>query len=853
MPAIMAEFPDVSAILNYSVPDDWGAGFIGHLELVGGAGGLNGWTIRFDAGFQITNIWGAEIVSHVGTVYVLRNLTWNAVVPEGGRIGLGFQGSGSSTAGGFVVGDANAVPQPQPEPEPEPKPEPQPQPPAPASPVLSLGPASIAEGNAGTAVLEFVVTLDRPATVPVSVAYATADGTARAGEDYLAVSGVLIFAPGETSRAVTVPILGDRQAEADETFTLLLANPVGATLGGGGLAIGTILEDDTIPGGNGPEPAPQPVISVRDAEAVEGTPAGGGAAAGFFSTHGNQIVDAAGNPVKIAGVNWFGLESGNFAPHGLWVRGYKEMMDQMKAEGFNTIRLPFSSELLHTSTAPNGIDFGKNPDLQGLPGLGIMDRIVDYAGEIGLRIILDHHRDSAGAGASGNGLWYGDGYTEAQWVADWQMLAGRYAGNATVIGADLHNEPYGGSWGDGSATDWAAAAERAGNAALAANPDWLIFVEGIGNYDGQGYWWGGNLMGVRDRPVELDIPGRLVYSAHDYPNSIYGQNWFSGSGWEAGLAAKFDEMWGYIYREGIAPVFLGEFGSKLQDPKDLVWLQKITAYLAGDFDADGTRDIPAGEEGISWTWWSWNPNSGDTGGILADDWMTVIPAKTAWLDPLMFDLGMPGEGGTGSDANLLHFAVSLSFAAQHDVWVDYVTVAGTADAQDFTPVSGTLHFAPGETSKQVAVALTPDARVEGDEIFTLQLLNVRGAESGQMVGTGTIRDDDAPPAPPVEPPPQPPAGQGGLDGSFSLTDAWASGFQGLVELVNRGPADLSGWTVRLNTMAEITQIWNAEIVASDMEGYLIRNAAWNGSLSDDQEVSFGFLGVGPMAVDLVFV
>ena len=75
-------------------------------------------------------------------------------------------------------------------------------------------------------------------------------------------------------------------------------------------------------------------------------------------------------------------------------------------------------------------------------------------------------------------------------------------------------------------------------------------------------------------------------------------------------------MWGYIYKQNIAPVYIGEFGTKLTDPKDAPWLKAITAYLGGDLNNDGTRDIPAGNKGVGWTFWSWNPNSGDTGGIL---------------------------------------------------------------------------------------------------------------------------------------------------------------------------------------------------------------------------------------------
>ena len=77
--------------------------------------------------------------------------------------------------------------------------------------------------------MSFTVTLANRTPLRVSVAYATADGTATAGSDYTATSGTLVFAPGETSKTIAVPILGDTAFEPDETFTLTLSNPVNAT------------------------------------------------------------------------------------------------------------------------------------------------------------------------------------------------------------------------------------------------------------------------------------------------------------------------------------------------------------------------------------------------------------------------------------------------------------------------------------------------------------------------------------------------------------------------------------------------------------------------------------------------
>src|SRR5207253_8617271 len=64
----------------------------------------------------------------------------------------------------------------------------------------------------------------------VTVDFATADGTASAGSDYVAHSGQVSFAPGETSHTVSIPIIGDTTPEASETFTVTLSNPVNATL-----------------------------------------------------------------------------------------------------------------------------------------------------------------------------------------------------------------------------------------------------------------------------------------------------------------------------------------------------------------------------------------------------------------------------------------------------------------------------------------------------------------------------------------------------------------------------------------------------------------------------------------------
>src|SRR5262249_19375595 len=160
-----------------------------------------------------------------------------------------------------------------------------------------------------------------------------------------------------------------------------------------------------------------------------------------------------------------------------------------------------------------------------------------------------------------------------------------------VIGADLNNEPHGpATWGSGNpATDWQRAAERAGNAVLAVNPDWLIFVEGVERYQNRFYWWGGNLMGAAEHPGVLDLPDRLVYSPHDYPASVYPQPWFNHPDYPNNLPGVWEEFWGYLYSGELAPVYLGEFGSRLVDPRDEPWLDTLVSYLS-----------PEGQLGPDW-------------------------------------------------------------------------------------------------------------------------------------------------------------------------------------------------------------------------------------------------------------
>ncbi len=340
---------------------------------------------------------------------------------------------------------------------------------------------------------------------------------------------------------------------------------------------------------------------------------------GWLHTDGAQIETADGSPYVIKAISWFGLETGNCAPHGLWSISLDAGLAQIASMGFNTIRLPYSNECLAQSVS-SSINEAANPTLASLTPLQLMDAVIQGAKSYGLSVILDRHRPDSGAQSE---LWYTDRYPEATWIADWTMLAQRYASEPAVIAADLHNEPHGTAcWGCGDpATDWQAAATRAGDAVLAANPNLLIVVEGVEKQSTGSTWWGGGLADAGDAPVSLAVDDRVVYSPHDYPASIYAQTWFSAADYPANLRDVWSSNWGYLAEQDIAPVLLGEFGSKLETDSDRAWFESIVSYLA--------------DTGISFAYWSFNPNSGDTGGIVKDDWVTPQAEKLAALAPLI--------------------------------------------------------------------------------------------------------------------------------------------------------------------------------------------------------------------------
>jgi uncharacterized repeat protein (TIGR01451 family) len=173
-------------------------------------------------------------------------------------------------------------------------------PPPPPTPSASIGDATHPEGNTGDTPFVFTVTLSGAADSAVTIGYATADGTASSPSDYAATSGTLTFAPGQTSATVTVTVHGDTTPENDETFTVNLTSPSGATIADG-QGLGTIQNDD-----------PAADLSVTQAASVKEPDAG--ETMTYTITVANRGPQAAAAPVVVdtlpAGVLFVSATSG---------------------------------------------------------------------------------------------------------------------------------------------------------------------------------------------------------------------------------------------------------------------------------------------------------------------------------------------------------------------------------------------------------------------------------------------------------------------------------------------------------------------------------------------------------------
>lgn len=367
------------------------------------------------------------------------------------------------------------------------------------------------------------------------------------------------------------------------------------------------------------------------------------------------VVDKDGNEVWMTGCNWFGYNVGSQVFDGVWSMNMHQALNEIADHGFNLLRVPMSTELLlgWKNGDPDPIckvNTYTNPELtvEGVEGgtikysFDIWNQAVAWCKENGIKIMMDIHSAKTASAGHQVAVWYDGEYDTDAWLEALSWFADYYKNDDTIIAIDLKNEPHGkkdegvfAKW-DGSEdlNNWRYAAERGAAAVLAKNPNLLIMVEGIEVYPkfdegadwdsvGQDYakppypysnfygtWWGGNFRGAKDYPVDLGkYQSQLVYSPHDYGPLVYEQTWFyDGFTQETLMKDVWYDNWFYLLDEKIAPLLMGEWGGFIDEEHDADGKNKQWMIALRDLMIDNH---------IHHTFWCFNENSGDTGGLIA--------------------------------------------------------------------------------------------------------------------------------------------------------------------------------------------------------------------------------------------
>ncbi len=360
--------------------------------------------------------------------------------------------------------------------------------------------------------------------------------------------------------------------------------------------------------------------------------------AGFLSARGSQIVGADGSPVRIAciGLNGMDIVGGRLQLEGSY-KGIDGHVAAMRSFGFNCVRVDWIDKSLDDPGA-----------------MEQLDTFVAACKKVGLKVIFDNHNneataaDWANAAQQKNGLWFDTGpgtdgtdgagtkgtVSSEKFKENWVKFAKRWAGESTVIGFDIRNEPCAHTstpalWGGGGPSDIHAMYESVGNAILAVNPDALIICESVINYKTGAFE--GDLSVVRTLPVVLSSPAKLVYSVHEYPKEIGG---YSGPEAGAGYIERMNKMWGWLITENVAPVWIGEMGASMISSSSRAWGETLLDYMNGK--ARGGLKFSDSQQPVGGDWWIWGCLTGQNpNGCLGEDGK-LRPEQASFIDRLRY-------------------------------------------------------------------------------------------------------------------------------------------------------------------------------------------------------------------------
>ncbi|MCI0685210.1 MAG: S8 family serine peptidase [Gemmataceae bacterium] len=552
-------------------------------------------------------------------------------------------------------------------------------------PLVAVADVSLSEGNTGTKNLTFTVTLINASDDAVTVAYATADGTATAGSDYGAVSGTLTFAPGQTARNVVVVINGDGALEPSETFVLNLSDPVNAILKDS-QAAGVILTDDlslaiedvTVAEGNDGAFAAVFTINLSAAAAfdvqVNFATANGTAAAGAdYVAAGGALLFAAGETVKT-----------------IHIVGIADIRNEVDETFFVNLSAAGNAVLADSQGRATIVDDDPLPELsisdvaivEGDSGTKNLTFTVFLSAPSGQSVTVQY---STAAGAAGAG--------------DFQAATGTLGFGPGSLARSFN-------------------VVIAGDTAAEPHETFLVNLSGavnavIGDSQGVGTILDDDNLVVDDATFTEGDAGasvanftvRLLTPSPDVVTVAYATaNGTAVAGWD------------YLPAAGTLTFQPGETE------------QNVPVTVIGDGLAEAGETL-------------FLNLSSPTGAGLADNKATATIANDDLVPTLSVSDAVIAEGNTGT--RLAVFTLTLSHASGQGITVPFTTANGSATAgSDYHAKSSSVTIGAGATSATVAVSVIGDVAVEGNESFYLNLTAPANAILSDNQAVATIFDDE---------------------------------------------------------------------------------------------------------------
>lgn len=564
-------------------------------------------------------------------------------------------------------------------------------PPPPPQSSLSVNDVSVNEGHSGTTAATFTITLSAASAETVTVNYATADGTATAGSDYTAGSGTLTFAPGETSKTVTVSITGDTVTESNETFTVNLSGPTNATLGDG-QGVATIVNDDT-----------PPSLRVNDVTVTEGN--SGPVTAVFTVTltpAGTQAVTvnwATSNGSAIAGYDYtYASGTLSFAPGETSKTVSVNVTGDVLDENNELLYLNLSGAVNATISDSWGYGTIADDDAEPAVSVNIVSVTEGHSGSVSAVFTLSL---SAASGRTVYVYWStangtavaGSDYVSASGTA--YIYAGQTSKTVSVsVTGDTVSEADETFFLNLTGASYATIADNQGVGTIAdddgpVTPD--MSIADVYRTEGTG--------GTTTASVNVSLSAASTQTVT--------VNWATADG-TATAGSDYTAANGtltFAPGETSKAVSVSVTGDNWDEPSET-----FTVNLSGAVYAnlvDGTGVVSVGDDDFT--------------------------------DIRISDISV-AEGQTGT--TLATFTVSLSVPSAWMLAVNWSTSNDTATAgTDYTAASGTVTFNPGETSKPITVILGGDRADEGNERFFVNISSPNGyVADGQ--GIGTIVNDD---------------------------------------------------------------------------------------------------------------